>query len=260
MSSGARTSAPPEFLRLAGHPLRWRLMSALADSDLRVRELAELVDEPQNLVSYHLRLLRSGGVVTASRSSFDGRDSYYRLDLDRCAAGLAAVGRHLHPSVSTQPLDSRPPASRGPAVLFVCTGNSVRSPMAEALLRHHTGGRLVVGSAGVAPRARFDPEAVRVLQRRLGVDLRSMHPRHITAVEPHRFDHVVTLCDRAREHLPELPQQPRRLHWSTPDPAAAAGTPAERRRAFRRIADDIESRVRHLVPALLALTTEEDQG
>jgi protein-tyrosine-phosphatase/DNA-binding transcriptional ArsR family regulator len=250
MSSGARTSAPPEFLRLASHPLRWQLLSALADSDLRVRELAERVGEPQNLVSYHLRLLRSGGLVTASRSTFDGRDSYYRLDLDRCAAGLAGVGRALHPSLSTGPVESTT-APDGPAVLFVCTGNSIRSPMAEAFLRHHTGGRLVVGSAGVAPKERLDPEAVRVLERRLGVEVSSVRPRHIDTVDPHRFDHVVTLCDRAREHLPELPHQPRRLHWSTPDPAAAEGTAAERRRAFHRTADDIESRVRHLVPALL---------
>ena len=251
MSSGARTSAPPEFLRLASHPLRWRLMKALADSDLRVRELADRVGEPQNLVSYHLRLLRSGGLVTASRSTFDGRDSYYRLDLDRCASGLADVGRQLHPSLSTGP-EEAPTSSTSPAVLFVCTGNSVRSPMAEAFLRHHTGGRLVVGSAGVAPRDRLDPEAVRVLERRLGVDLTHVRPRHVSVADLHRFDHVVTLCDRAREHLPELSHQPRRLHWSTPDPAAAGGTPAERRRAFHRTADDIESRVWHLVPALLA--------
>lgn len=251
MSSGARTSAPPEFLRLASHPLRWRLMSALADSDLRVRELADRVGEPQNLVSYHLRLLRAGGLVTASRSSFDGRDSYYRLDLDRCATSLTDVGRALRPSLATRPGDDPPQGSSGPSVLFVCTGNSVRSPMAEAFLRHHTGGRLVVGSAGVAPRERLDPEAVQLLERRLGVALGGARPRHISAVDPQRFDHVITLCDRAREHLPELSHRPRRVHWSTPDPAAAGGTRAERRRALHRTADDIESRVRHLVPALL---------
>jgi protein-tyrosine-phosphatase/DNA-binding transcriptional ArsR family regulator len=251
MSLGARTSTPPEFLRLGSHPLRWRLMSALADSDLRVRELAERLGEPQNLVSYHLGLLRSGGLVTASRSSFDGRDSYYRLDLDRCAAGLTGVGQQLHPSLSTHSGDASPQGSRGPSVLFVCSGNSVRSPMAEAFLRHHSGGRLVVGSAGVAPKARLDPEVVRVLGQRLGVDLGSVRPRHISAVEPHRFDHVITLCDRAREHLPELTHRPRRVHWSTPDPAAAGGTRGERRRAFHLTADDIESRVRHLLPALL---------
>ena len=79
----------PAFLSLAAHPLRWRLLTALADSDYRVRELVALLDEPQNLVSYHLRLLRDGGLVTARRSSHDGRDTYYHLDLDRCADALA---------------------------------------------------------------------------------------------------------------------------------------------------------------------------
>ena len=86
--SASRRPRHLPFVRLAAHPLRWKLLTALADSDLRVRELVERVGEPQNLVSYHLRLLRDGGLVTATRSSFDGRDSYYHLDLDalrRCA-------------------------------------------------------------------------------------------------------------------------------------------------------------------------------
>ena len=80
--------AIPAFVRLAAHPLRWQLLTELAASDYRVRELVALVGQPQNLVSYHLRLLRDGGLVTAARSSFDGRDSYYHLDLDRCADAL----------------------------------------------------------------------------------------------------------------------------------------------------------------------------
>ena len=87
VGSGRRPT--PAFVRLAAHPLRWQLLTALADSDYRVRELVARVDQPQNLVSYHLRLLRDGGLVTATRSSFDGRDSYYHLDLDRCADALA---------------------------------------------------------------------------------------------------------------------------------------------------------------------------
>ena len=80
---------PPAFVRLAAHPLRWRLLTELASSDYRVRELVARTGEPQNLVSYHLRLLRDGGLVTSTRSSYDGRDSYYHLDLDRCADALA---------------------------------------------------------------------------------------------------------------------------------------------------------------------------
>ena len=111
------------FVRLASHPVRWRLMSELASSDLRVRELVDRVGEPQNLVSYHLRLLRGDGLVTATRSSFDGRDSYYHLDLDRCAETLTGTGSALHPALHMQ--SATPPTSfrrRGrprPAVLFV---------------------------------------------------------------------------------------------------------------------------------------------
>ena len=100
MQPSDRVAAPPPaFVRLAAHPLRWRLLTELADSDYRVRELVGRVGQPQNLVSYHLRLLRGGGLVTSTRSSFDGRDSYYHLDLDRCADALTDTGATLHPAL-----------------------------------------------------------------------------------------------------------------------------------------------------------------
>src|SRR5215211_3698094 len=124
MSPTGNVVAPPTFVRLAAHPVRWQLLGQLADSDYRVRELVERVDQPQSLVSYHLRLLRDGGLVTATRSSFDGRDSYYHLDLDRCADALAETGAALHPALRQ---DAAPPfvpagrrRSRRVAVLFVC--------------------------------------------------------------------------------------------------------------------------------------------
>ena len=83
---------PPVLFQLAGHPIRWRLLAELAASDRRVRELTDVLGRPQNLVSYHLRLLRSGGLVAAHRSSFDGRDSYYGLDLERYGELFAATG------------------------------------------------------------------------------------------------------------------------------------------------------------------------
>ena len=85
MSSQPRHAdiAPPAFLRLAGHPVRWRLLSVLARSDRMVSELAGLVGEPQNLVSYHLGKLKGGRLVSARRSSADGRDTYYGLALAR---------------------------------------------------------------------------------------------------------------------------------------------------------------------------------
>src|SRR5215212_5754527 len=128
MSPTGNVVAPPTFVRLAAHPVRWQLLAQLADSDYRVRELVERVDQPQSLVSYHLRLLRDGGLVTATRSTFDGRDSYYHLDLDRCADAVTHTGAALHPALRRHapPLVLPGEGSRRVAVLFVCTGNNAR--------------------------------------------------------------------------------------------------------------------------------------
>src|SRR5918992_2080273 len=123
-----RESSPPRFLRLAGHPLRWRLLSELARSDRRVGELCALADRRQNLVSYHLRQLREGGLVSMRRSAADGRDTYYVLDLPRCAELLGSAGASLHPGLEPRAQRAqrkrRSPLAR---VLFLCTGNSARS-------------------------------------------------------------------------------------------------------------------------------------
>src|SRR6185437_10343283 len=87
------------FLQLAGHPVRWRLLTELGRSDRRVGELAALVQEPQNLVSYHLGQLRAGQLVSARRSSADGRDLYYTVDLGRFGDLLALTGQTLHPGL-----------------------------------------------------------------------------------------------------------------------------------------------------------------
>lgn len=248
--------ATPAFVRLAAHPLRWRLLTELADSDYRVRELVTLVGEPQNLVSYHLRLLRDGGLVTATRSSFDGRDSYYHLDLDRCADALADTGAALHPALRREPAPRIPPVDlrRSPrvGVLFVCTGNSARSPIAEALLRHRTGGQVEVASAGSRPKPRLHPNAVRALHDEFGIDITGQRPRHLDTVTGRRFDYVISLCDKAREACPDFPDHPRRVHWSIPDPAAAGDTDQTSYPAFQHTAADIDTRIRHLLPVLTA--------
>jgi ArsR family transcriptional regulator, arsenate/arsenite/antimonite-responsive transcriptional repressor / arsenate reductase (thioredoxin) len=256
---GSASRAAPSFLRLAGHPLRWRLLTGLAHSDLRVRELVTLVGQPQNLVSYHLRLLRDGGLVAASRSSFDGRDSYYRLDLDRCARALAGTGGALHPALR---LDRATPATVHPGpprltVLFVCTGNSARSPIAEALLREHAAGHVVASSAGSRPKPRLHPNTVRVLRDHFGVDVAGQRPRHLDTLAGHRFDYVITLCDRAREVCPEFGDHARRLHWSVPDPAAAGNGDRASYPAFARTAADIDTRVRQLLPVLATTSRKE---
>jgi protein-tyrosine-phosphatase/DNA-binding transcriptional ArsR family regulator len=246
--STSQPPKPPAFVRLAAHPLRWQLLGTLADSDYRVRELVSLLDQPQNLLSYHLRQLREGGLVTATRSTYDGRDSYYHLDLDRCAQALTQAGADLHPSLRTDApspaTHGQPPRSRRTSVLFVCTGNSIRSPMAEALLRHHGADHVSVTSAGTRPKPHLHPHAVRVLRDRFGIDAAAQQPRDLETVAGCRFDRVVTLCDRAREACPEFAHRPRRAHWSIPDPGHASYA------AFEQIAADIDTRVRRLLPAL----------
>ncbi|GLZ35682.1 ArsR family transcriptional regulator [Lentzea sp. NBRC 105346] len=220
----------PAFLRLAAHPLRWRLLTELAASDYRVRELTDLVGEPQNLISYHLRLLRDGGLVAARRSSFDGRDTYYHLDLDRCAGALAETGAALHPAL--RPPTPTPVTGR---VLFACTGNSARSPVAEALLRHHTGGQVEVTSAGSNPKPQIDPHAAKALREHYGIDIADRRPRPLEDID--RFDHVITLCDKVREVLRDRPV----IHWSIPEPDQAT---------VDRVIAEIDTRVRYLIPVL----------
>ncbi|WP_369244774.1 ArsR family transcriptional regulator [Streptomyces sp. R41] len=254
--------AAPAFVSLAANPLRWRLLTALAASDYRVRELVALLGHPQNLISYHLRLLRRSGLVTAHRSSFDARDSYYHLDLERCAHALAAAGVALHPALRLDPTPPPPTAteqSARPCVLFTCTGNSARSPIAEALLRHRSGGQVEVTSAGSHPKPRIHPNAVRVLREHYGIDIADQRPRQLDTVARNRFDHLISLCDKVREICPEFSGQPRRTHWSIPDPAAADGNDQASYPAFRHTAAEIDTRIRYLLPVLTRAPNPEVQ-
>src|SRR5678816_3506565 len=146
---------PPEILGLLSDPLRWQLVAELGRSDRRVSELVQLVGKPQNLVSYHLAELRQAGIVTARRSSADGRDVYYRADLFRCRDLLGEAGRALHPGLSLAPTHPTAGARRRtrPRLLFLCTGNSARSQIAEALVEQRSDGTVDARSAGSHPKA-----------------------------------------------------------------------------------------------------------
>jgi DNA-binding transcriptional ArsR family regulator len=184
---------PPAFLHAAGHPVRWQLLSELAASDRQVRELTALIDQPQNLVSYHLGLLRKAELVGTRRSTADGRDIYYRLDLARCGDLLTATGAALHPALRmTRP---PPPPHVRASVLFLCTGNSSRSQMAEVLLRRAAGSTVEVSSAGSHPKP-VHPSAIRLFP-----ELSDARPKHLDEYTGRHFNHVITLCmpDPARE-------------------------------------------------------------
>jgi protein-tyrosine-phosphatase/DNA-binding transcriptional ArsR family regulator len=214
--------SPPEFLQLAGHPLRWRILGELAQSDRIVHELTELVGEPQNLVSYHLGKLRGGALVTARRSSADRRDTYYGLDLARIGGLLSATGGALHPGLRLGPPSSEAGSTGSVKVLFLCTGNSARSPMAEALAKARSDGAIEAHSAGSHPRP-LHPNAARVMRDQYGLDLAGHAPTPLEAFMDHRFDWVISLCDRVREVCPEFPGHPQTIHWSLANPATGEG-------------------------------------
>src|SRR5512142_3244997 len=154
--------SPPGFLRLAGEPLRWRLLGELARSDRQVRELTALLSQPQNLVSYHLARLRAGGLVAMRRSSADGRDTYYSIDLARCGELLAAAGAALHPGLRLLPAAPARPRAHA-RVLFLCTGNSARSQMAQAIVEQLAAPAVTAASAGSRPKP-VHPNAIAVMR------------------------------------------------------------------------------------------------
>ncbi len=214
-----------------------------------VHELTGLVGEPQNLVSYHLGKLRDGRLVSARRSSADRRDAYYTVDLARIGGLLSATGGALHPGLrltAPSPDGAAPGAVR---VLFLCTGNSARSRMAEALARVRSGGVVEAYSAGSDPKP-LHPNALRVMRDENDVDLSSQVSKHLGVFADQRFDWVISLCDRVREVCPEFPGQPETIHWSIPNPAAGDADDDASYPAFQRTAAELEIRIGFLLAVL----------
>lgn len=128
-----------------------------------------------------------------------------------------------------------------PKVLFLCTGNSCRSQMAEGLLRHLGGGRFDAASAGTRP-VELNPGAVAAMKE-IGIDISGHASKHVDSLAGESFQHVITVCDNARETCPVFPAEAGTLHWSFDDPAGATGSQEERMAVFRRVRDEIRGRI-----------------
>ncbi|MBZ5655098.1 MAG: arsenate reductase ArsC [Acidobacteriia bacterium] len=126
-------------------------------------------------------------------------------------------------------------------VLFLCTGNSCRSQMAEGWLRHFAHDRAEVFSAGTNP-AGLNPMAVAVM-RESGIDISGHRSKHVDELAKEDFLFVITVCDAAREQCPVFPGALYQLHWSIDDPAGATGSEAEKLEVFRRVRDEIAEQV-----------------
>ena len=131
-------------------------------------------------------------------------------------------------------------------VLFVCTGNSARSQMAEALLRRFGGAAFAPFSAGTEPKG-VNPLTLRALGA-AGIDASGARSKSVVEFLHEPFDYVITVCDRARESCPVFPGEHASLHWGFDDPAEATGTEAERLAVFERVQEEIAGRLRLFIP------------
>ena len=204
-----------------GDPARLRIADLLVTGDLSPTELQQLLGIPSNLLAHHLGVLESAGLVERSRSEADRRRSYVRL--------VAGSLEGLLPTAAT--------AAR--RVVFVCTGNSARSPLAAALWAQAS--TIPAVSAGTHPAVRVDPGAVRAATR-AGLDLTAATPRSVADVLG-VDDLVVTVCDSAHEELGGRDD----LHWSVPDPVRVGSAAA-----FDAAVDDLSARIRDLAPRIAA--------
>jgi arsenate reductase (thioredoxin) len=137
----------------------------------------------------------------------------------------------------------------GPAklrVIFICTGNSARSQMAEALLRKEAGDRFDVVSGGVSPRP-VHPMTIAALAK-VGIDISGAQSKSLLRFVKQPFDYVITVCDRARQFCPMFPGEGETLHWGIDDPAEAEGTDAQRQAAFDRALRELSGRIHTFVP------------
>ncbi|NQX14220.1 helix-turn-helix domain-containing protein [Microbacteriaceae bacterium VKM Ac-2855] len=205
-------------------PARLRIVDLLSLGDLSPTEVQVAVGMPSNLVAHHLRVLETAGILSRARSESDGRRSYVRL--------IPGAFDRLAP----EPL--RVPGR----VVFVCTANSARSQLAEALWRSRSD--IPVASAGTHPADAVNEAAIRAAARH-GLDIAPSRPQQVGEVLESR-DFVVTVCDRAHEELGGTDD----LHWSVPDPARV-GTDD----AFDVALADLRARVGDFASRVLAVAS-----
>ena len=171
-----------------------------------------------------------------------------RADLDRLEGELldlestiAAAGRATG--------KERPMPADPIRVLFVCTHNSARSQIAEALLKRYGGGDFEAYSAGTEV-TRVNPFAARVIEE-AGIDWSGARSKSITEFLDQHFDYVITVCDRARSTCPVFPGSSNSLHWGLDDPSEVEGTDEEKFAAFRRTETEVSARLRPFIEVAL---------
>jgi arsenate reductase len=255
-----RLEKAAETMKALADPYRLHILDLLTEGEACHSELKEQVGLPPNLLSHHLRVLRQAGLVRTRHDAIDGRWIYYAANKDNLTYWRSWLGQFLDPArVQARPALCGPEGRQAPAsfpifneverkrkrfVLFLCTGNSCRSQMAEAIVNTRLGDEWAAFSAGTQPAGCVHPRAVESLAE-IGINWRGRAAKHADEFRTIPFDLILTLCDNAKKNHPTwLDQsQPAPIHLGFPDPARAAGSEEEVRTTFRTVRDAIANQV-----------------
>lgn len=238
-----------EILATLGHPGRlavFRLLMRFAPQGVRPTEIAGALDLKPNTLSHHLSALEQAGLIGADRQ---GRNLYYSVRMyqlsDLIDYLITDMGRG-RPELTTVVTKENDMADRPWNVLFLCSGNSARSILAEAILRDAGKGRFNAFSAGTRPGTALNPHAVAVLAR-AGLDVSDLRAKHLSEFQTPdapRMDFVFTVCDTAAlEECAPWPGQPMTAHWGLADPVKAVGTEGEKALAFTTAFANLRRRI-----------------
>ncbi len=235
---------PHKLFSLLADPHGWVLLRALANGDQRLHELARDTGVAAEEMSKRLPLLRELGLITERQSDVNPNETFYRFDITAFRRQYQEAGETIHPAVKAEDVVIGNLPAEPVRILFLCTGNSARSQMAEGLMRHLSQGKVEVASAGTKP-SRVHPVAIQTMDK-MGVDIRSQESTHMSQYEGQTFDYVITVCDLQNESCPIFPDAPKRLHWSFPDPAAEPEGEVQER-AFATVATHLRAMIRHFL-------------
>ena len=247
----ARASA---YSKALSEEIRIRMLMCMKGGPLGLHHFIDIFGLAPSTLSKHLHVLENAGLAAAVRQ---GRWRLYQRPDTGADETVRDLLKWLDQAASDDPVLQADAARRAVAieknpvpslksdltkVLFLCTGNSCRSQMAEAILRSRGGERFSAASAGVAPRD-IPPMTVEVMKE-IGIDMAEQKPKSVMQfIGQTHFDYLITVCPMAEEHTPVFPGVTRRLHWPMEDPAEAVGTEEEKKQVFRRVRDQLLSRI-----------------
>ena len=244
----------PHRLSTLGHPQRlavFRLLMRCYPDRVPATELARALGLKANTLSTYVNALMQAGLVSQQRV---GTSLRYSIDMD---AARETIDYLLHDCCRGRPeicntnsfpaaIGDSPMSDRQYNVLFICTGNSARSILAESLLRELAGDRFVAYSAGTQPRSKLNPFALEVLEKK-GHDVSVLRAKNISEFQgPDApvFDFVFTVCNQAaNEECPSWHGQPISAHWGLPDPVKVEGTDAQKALAFQQTYGALRNRL-----------------